>query len=176
MKSLYSITKDRIPTHEEPKLIVYSCDAQGKALIIMLASSGMRIGEALALRVRDVDLTKRPARVYLRSEVTKDRQGRWCFISDEAAEFLRSYLGERINAKDAYIFQGRHQGVSAEGARYPRGRWKNEPQPEMRSEGRPEGDPKKIVSEEELERYIAEGWDFQTVLPSGRILISKLQP
>jgi len=34
-------------------------------------------------------------------------------------------------------------------------------------------DPKKIVSEEELERYLAEGWDVQTVLPSGKILIKR---
>jgi len=33
---------------------------------------------------------------------------------------------------------------------------------------------KKIVSEDELERYLAEGWDVQTVLPSGRILIRKI--
>ena len=34
-------------------------------------------------------------------------------------------------------------------------------------------DPKKIVAEEELERYLAEGWDIHTVLPSGRILIRR---
>lgn len=34
-------------------------------------------------------------------------------------------------------------------------------------------DPKKIVSEDELERYLADGWDVQTVLTSGRILIRK---
>ena len=34
-------------------------------------------------------------------------------------------------------------------------------------------DPKKIVGEDELERYLAEGWDVQTVLPSGKILIRK---
>jgi len=34
-------------------------------------------------------------------------------------------------------------------------------------------DPKKIVSEKELERYLEEGWDVQTVLPSGKILIRK---
>jgi len=37
-----------------------------------------------------------------------------------------------------------------------------------------EEDPKRIVEEEELESYIAEGWDVQTVLPSGRILLRKL--
>jgi integrase len=34
-------------------------------------------------------------------------------------------------------------------------------------------DPKEIVSEDELERYLAEGWDVQTVLPSGKILIRR---
>jgi len=34
-------------------------------------------------------------------------------------------------------------------------------------------DPKKIIDESELENYLAEGWDVQTVLPSGRVLIRK---
>jgi hypothetical protein len=34
-------------------------------------------------------------------------------------------------------------------------------------------DPKKIINEGELERYLAEGWDVQTLLPSGKILIRK---
>jgi len=29
------------------------------------------------------------------------------------------------------------------------------------------------VSEEELESYLAEGWDVQTVLPSGKILMRR---
>jgi hypothetical protein len=32
---------------------------------------------------------------------------------------------------------------------------------------------KKIIGEKELERYIAEGWDVQTILPSGKILVRK---
>jgi hypothetical protein len=35
------------------------------------------------------------------------------------------------------------------------------------------GDPKKIVAEDELARHLADGWDVQTVLPSGKILIRK---
>ena len=34
-------------------------------------------------------------------------------------------------------------------------------------------DPKKIVSEDDLEHYLSDGWDVQTVLPSGKILIKK---
>jgi hypothetical protein len=36
-----------------------------------------------------------------------------------------------------------------------------------------ERDPQRIVKEEELERYLAEGWHFVSVLPSQRILIRK---
>jgi hypothetical protein len=31
----------------------------------------------------------------------------------------------------------------------------------------------KVADEDKLERYLAQGWDVQTVLSSGRILIKK---
>lgn len=34
-------------------------------------------------------------------------------------------------------------------------------------------DPKKVIREEELERYLAEGWDAKMVLPSGKILVER---
>jgi hypothetical protein len=34
-------------------------------------------------------------------------------------------------------------------------------------------DPKKVIKEDELEHYLAEGWDVHKVLPSGRILIRR---
>lgn len=34
-------------------------------------------------------------------------------------------------------------------------------------------DPKKVISEDELQKYLEDGWDLQTVLPSGKILIKK---
>ncbi len=39
--------------------------------------------------------------------------------------------------------------------------------------GNPNRDPKKIIDENQLENYLTEGWNVQTVLPSGRILINK---
>jgi hypothetical protein len=35
------------------------------------------------------------------------------------------------------------------------------------------GDPKKLVTEEELEQHLTDGWDVQTVLPSGKILVKR---
>jgi hypothetical protein len=46
-------------------------------------------------------------------------------------------------------------------------------QNEIRKMRTHEDDPKKIVDENELEHYLGDGWDVQTVLPSGRILVRK---
>ncbi len=117
MPRIHTITQDRIPTVEEMKAILYSTNVRGKAMISMLTSSGMRIGELLSLRVKDVDFTK-PVMIRLRAEVTKDRLPRICFISDEASKFLKQYLNERISNQDLYIFQGRDQAVRPDGSIY----------------------------------------------------------
>ena len=124
----YSVTRDRIPTPEELKRLLLHTNIRGKAVLTALASSGMRSGELLSLRVKDIDFSKRPATVSLRAEITKDRLERICFMSDEAAAFLKEYLGERGKNPDAYVFQGRHQGVDNEGkVKFVRGEWENKP-------------------------------------------------
>ncbi len=111
---IHAITEDRIPTIEEMKAILYSANKRGKALISMLASSGMRIGELLSLRVKDIDFTAHPTLMRLRAEVTKDRQGRVCFISDEATELLKEYIEKRVNDESSYIFQRRDHRMRGE--------------------------------------------------------------
>ena len=130
----YAITSDRVPTPEELRDAVLVSKLRGKALITTLTSSGMRIGEALSLTVGDTDLQSVPPRIHLRAEVTKDRQERWCFISDEAAGFLREYLRGRISEKECFLFLGRHQGIDDKGATYetrqkgkPIGKFENRP-------------------------------------------------
>lgn len=108
----YSITRDRIPTAEELRDMTLVSKARGKALLTVLASSGMRVGEMLALRVRDIEFGAVPTRIHLCPETTKDRQERWCFISDEATSFLGEYLKERVNCPESFVFLGRHQGLS----------------------------------------------------------------
>jgi len=36
-------------------------------------------------------------------------------------------------------------------------------------------DPKKVITEDELEQYLADGWDIDAVLPSGKIVVKKTQ-
>jgi integrase len=44
-----------------------------------------------------------------------------------------------------------------------------------KTRAQPNSDPKKVVQENELERYLADGWDVQTVLPSGKILVRRME-
>ena len=74
-------------------------DVKGKALILTLASSGMRIGECLQVKLSDVDLSDNPARIVVRGEITKTGDTRTVFISREAKEALKEWL----KVREAYL-------------------------------------------------------------------------
>jgi len=96
------ISIDRIPTREEVRTIILNSDRKTRALIALLATSGLRIGEAAALRVGNVDFKE--CKIMLLSQRTKSRKARTSFITDEAAGFLREYLGPRINKREDWLF------------------------------------------------------------------------
>src|SRR5207249_10248047 len=54
--------------------------------------------------VGSVDFQKHPVRVYINGQNSKSRRNRTVFISDEAAQILKEYLGERIKDTGKYIF------------------------------------------------------------------------
>lgn len=96
---------DRAPTVEELRRILVWGKLRTKALILVLASSGMRLGEAIKLKVRDIDFYSRPVKVRLSPKVaSKTGEGRITYISDEATEYLRQYLGNRIGNSEAWVF------------------------------------------------------------------------
>ena len=95
----HSITVDKVPSKEEMRQILTHMGAKGKALYLMLISSGMRINEALSLALEDVDLTKTPTVITIRPENAKVGQGRITFISAEATECLREWL----KIRDGYL-------------------------------------------------------------------------
>jgi integrase len=59
-----------------------------RALILVLLSSGMRIGEALSMRWADLDLNSTPGTIGLRAEYTKTRAARTAYVSEEAKQAL----------------------------------------------------------------------------------------
>lgn len=65
---------------------------QTRALILLLLSSGMRIGEAVNIRVGDLNLQSTPATVQLKAEYTKTRTQRIAYMSDEARDALNEVV------------------------------------------------------------------------------------
>jgi len=92
IKGSRALTMDRPPTTEELRKILNLMDIKGKALFLVLATSGMRIGEALKLKVEDFELDKDPVRVNIRGAYTKTGNSRIVFISSEAKEAVEQWL------------------------------------------------------------------------------------
>jgi len=87
-------------------------DLQSRALILVLSSSGMRVGEALQLKWRDVDMEH--GMIRIRGEITKTQTPRVTFISQEAMAVLKqwngyhaSYIEGKRTRRD--IYQGRRE-------------------------------------------------------------------
>ncbi len=63
-----------------------------QTVILVLVSSGIRIGELVQLKLSDIDLTTIPTKIQLRAQITKTKQARETFISSEATTALKDYL------------------------------------------------------------------------------------
>ena len=95
IKGSRALTLDKIPSNNELKQIILHMPIHGKALTLLLASSGMRIGEALKLTLNDIDLEKEPARINIKGEYTKTGNPRIAFCSKEAKEAIKEWLRVR---------------------------------------------------------------------------------
>lgn len=73
-----------------------------RALVLVLLRTGMRIGEVLGLKMRDLDVRERKIHIY---EGQKNSLGRVVYLSDDALMALRLWLKKRDKAKE-YLFYG----------------------------------------------------------------------
>ena len=81
--------------------ILLSCNNRRlKTLILVLASGGMRVGEALAVRNKDLDLSVSPTKVHIRKEYSKTRVAREVYISEEATVYLKQWLDWKYKNPD----------------------------------------------------------------------------
>ncbi|MCV0372757.1 MAG: site-specific integrase [Nitrosarchaeum sp.] len=63
-----------------------------QTVILVLSSSGMRLGELVQLELGDIDFTTNPTTIRLRAETTKTRTERETFLTTEATNSLKEYL------------------------------------------------------------------------------------
>jgi len=109
--------KDFVPTLEELKKMLEVCNLEEKFRIIFLAQTGMRISDALELKVGDVlrelKLGKVPLAIYYVPRKDGDAIGeRITFLASDGVEILKQYLewrkknGENITPESP-LFVGR---------------------------------------------------------------------
>jgi integrase/recombinase XerD len=86
------------------KLLGAIKETRARALILVLLRTGMRIGEVLRLKVRDLDIRERKIHIY---EGEKNCLGRVVYLSDDALMALKLWLRKRKPQSD-YLFYGLH--------------------------------------------------------------------
>ncbi len=84
------------------KLLSVIDDIRDRALILLLLRTGMRIGEALALRLNDLDLGDRKVHLF---QGEKNSMGRVLYLTDDVLWALKRWLRERDQNKE-FIFYG----------------------------------------------------------------------
>ena len=92
--------------HDVKRLLSAIDHTRDRALILLLVRTGIRIGEALGLTMRDVDLKER--KVHL-MEGEKNNMGRVVYLSDDAAFTLKRWFTRRDPEK-VFIFYGKGDG------------------------------------------------------------------
>ena len=92
-KGTRGATREIPLTKETLREILAHAPLQLRVLVLVLCSSGMRLGECLQLKFSDVDLKVVPARVTIRASTTKTEETRTTFLSAEAVEALRVWQG-----------------------------------------------------------------------------------
>jgi len=85
------------------KLLSVIDDLRDRALILLLLRTGMRIGEALGLRLNDIDIQDRKVHLF---EGEKNSMGRVVYLSDDVLWALKLWLRRRDPNKE-FVFYGR---------------------------------------------------------------------
>jgi integrase len=95
------------------KAILFHCSLMMRAIILLLVSSGMRIGEVLVLDMADIDVSKENeiGVIGIRGLIAngngaKGGYQRYAFCSVESAEAIRAWLKKR----DAYLRESVNKG------------------------------------------------------------------
>ena len=88
------------------KLLSVIDNIRDRALILLLLRTGIRIGEALGLRLNDLDIKGRKVHLF---EGEKNSMGRVVYLSDDALFALKLWLRRRSQNKE-FVFYGKSHG------------------------------------------------------------------
>lgn len=110
-----ALTIERDLDHNTIRTILSHLDLMMRSLILLLASSGMRIGEALQLKIDDIKLPAEGVEdigvIMIRAEYTKTKQQRICFCSKEAAAAIIQWKKKRAAYLAGAQYRGKGLGI-----------------------------------------------------------------
>jgi integrase len=72
-----------------------------KLYVLLLASTGMRAGEACSIRIMDLDLDKR--KVHIRGEYTKTKTARYVYLTNELCKSLLIWFDYKYRPRKKYF-------------------------------------------------------------------------
>ena len=102
--------RDRAYTHEEISRILNVSDLRMKVIILLMASSGMRIGSIPTLRLRNLEKRDQLDKVYKIIIYENSSEEYYTFCTPECASFIDLYLeyrqknGEKLD-KDSFLIR-----------------------------------------------------------------------
>lgn len=113
MKDIKLIKTERKPLHfisdSDFKMLLNSMNLskfseyRDYVIIQLLLDSGMRIGEALMIKIGDVNF--KDCSIYLPAENTKGKRGRYVFFSEKVSKLLRRWIQYQDRYRDTvYLF------------------------------------------------------------------------
>jgi len=99
----------KLLTVEEMSLLINSViDTRDKAILTLLAKTGVRRGELIAMDVSDIDWKTQT--ITIKKNRFKKRSGRTVFFDDETARHLKRWISQRdkLNSTTPALFIGEH--------------------------------------------------------------------
>ena len=96
------------------RLLSVISHVRNRAIILVLLRTGMRIGELLSTKVRDVNLKERRIEIY---EAQKNRVGRVVYLSDDAQSALVKWFKKRDSHKEFVFYACGRDTITYQGAR-----------------------------------------------------------
>jgi integrase len=92
MPKVYREDEEPLDVNDIRKVLLSCNNRRLKTYLLVLASGGLRACEALAIRIKDIDLSVSPTKIHIRKEFTKTKVARDIYISDEATHYLKQWI------------------------------------------------------------------------------------
>jgi len=94
--------------------VIRSAGLKLATVVLIVCSSGMRIGEINQLKLSDINFDTTPTTILIRKETTKTREARYTHISTETTNSLKDYLAKTFGWKvgmksDKFVFMQTHE-------------------------------------------------------------------